>query len=207
MREDFISKKEFRSTTATWLLSSRSCPMIRVKKCRNFANYFLALRPRVNSFARMTIKTLIFVRFVKTDFQHSLIFLEEGIIFFTWTICGGSVSGSGAQDFNFQRVINQIAQQWQHKTQSVFPFDKYDMAWYIQFQIDSTQGPQAGKICQCCSQRHWKRKNSAKTFFPLFSPFLFYKSLKTSLQWCMLTGHFHVGNPLKTQAQASNSFA
>ena len=65
----FHFKKEFRSTTATWLLSSRSCPMIRVKKCRNFANYFLALRPRVNSFARMTIKTLIFVRFVKQIFS------------------------------------------------------------------------------------------------------------------------------------------
>ena len=65
----FHFKKEFRSTTATWLLSSRSCPMIRVKKCRNFANYFLALRPRVNSIAEMTIKTLIFVRFVKQIFS------------------------------------------------------------------------------------------------------------------------------------------
>ena len=165
----FHFKKEFRSTTATWLLSSRSCPMIRVKKCRNFANYFLALRPRVNSFARMTIKTLIFVRFVKTDFQHSLIFLEEGIIFFTWTICGGSVSGSGAQDFNFQRVINQIAQQWQHKTQSVFPFDKYDMVYTISNWLYS--GTTSTKNLPMLQSTPLKEEKLSKNFFPIIFSF------------------------------------
>ena len=86
----FHFKKEFRSTTATWLLSSRSCPMIRVKKCRNFANYFLALRPQSKLFRWDDDKNTHFCSICKTDFQHSLIFLEEGIIIF---LPGQSVAG------------------------------------------------------------------------------------------------------------------